>query len=177
MQQGNWPIPVRTLHWLTVLLMILCIGAVWGHEAFDKTNPLRAQLMQTHFLLGGIIGLTTILRLLIRSRVKTPVHPMTPLVAWMAKAGHLGLYLLMLGLPVCGYIAVSGRGLPINLLGLITLPPLPVSQELSKVFRELHEVLGNGIIALVAIHFAAALFHAIVLKDKILQSMTGHATT
>ena len=143
MQQGNWPIPVRTLHWLTALLMILCIGAVWGHEAFDKTNPLRAQLMQTHFLLGGIIGLTTILRLLVRTLVKPPLHPMTPLVARMAKAGHLGLYFLMLGLPVCGYLAVSGKGLPINLLGLISLPPLTGQPGIIQGFPRVARSLGQ----------------------------------
>lgn len=175
MQNNNWPPLIRALHWLAVLLMALCIGAVWSHEAFDKTDPLRAQLMQFHFLLGGVIGLLTCSRLLTRALVKDPVHSMTPVVALLAKAGHLGLYLLMVLLPICGYIAVSGKGLPINLLGLAEIPPLPVSKELAKAFKELHEGLANGLIALIALHVAAAVFHAVVLKDKVLHAMVGRA--
>lgn len=176
MQQLNWPPLVRIQHWLTVLLMLLCIGAVWSHEAFDKSNPLRAQLMQIHFLLGALIGLLTLPRLLTRALVKGPVHAMPPLVASLAKAGHLSLYLLMVLLPICGYVAVSGKGLPIDLLGLLELPPLPVSKEVAKGFKDLHEGLGNALIALVALHVAAAVFHAVVLKDKVLHSMVGRAT-
>lgn len=176
MQTLNWPPLVRIQHWLTVLLVVLCIGAVWSHEAFDKSNPLRAQLMQLHFLLGGLIGLLTVPRLLTRALVKKPVYEMSPLVALLAKAGHLGLYLLMVLLPVCGYVAASGKGLPIDLLGLLEIPALPVSKEVAKVFKELHEVLGNAMIALVVIHVAAAIFHAVVLKDKVLHSMVGRAS-
>lgn len=176
MKNLNWPPLVRAQHWLTVLLMIFCIGAVWSHEAFDKTNPLRGQLMQFHFLLGGAIGLLTLPRLLTRTQVKGPVHSMTPLIALLAKAGHLSLYLLMVLLPICGYVAVSGKGLPINLLGLVDIPPLPVSKEMAKAFKEVHEGLGNALIGLVALHIAAALFHAVVLKDKVLHSMVGKAS-
>ena len=175
MQNLNWPPLIRAQHWLTVLLMILCISAVWSHEAFDKSDPLRGQLMQLHFLLGGIIGLLTLPRLLTRALVKGPVFPMSPVVALLAKAGHLGPYLLMILLPICGYVAVSGKGLPIALLGLADIPPLPVSNEVAKVFKELHETLGNVLIAFVALHVAAALFHALVLKDKVLHSMVGRA--
>ncbi len=175
MQSNNWNPAIRAQHWLTVLLMIVCIGAVWGHEAFDKTDPLRAQLMQLHFLLGGAIGLLTLPRLATRAFIQGPNHATTPMLALLAKLGHLGIYLLMLALPLCGYIAVSGKGLPIDLLGLIEIPALPVSKEWGKAFKELHEGLANGLIALVALHVAAAVFHAVVLKDKVLHSMLGRA--
>lgn len=175
MQSNNWNPAIRAQHWLTVLLMILCVGAVWGHEAFDKTDPLRAQLMQLHFLLGGAIGLLTLLRLATRAFITGPAHATTPTLALLAKLGHLGIYLLMLALPVCGYIAVSGKGVPINLLGLIEIPALPVGKEWGKAFKELHEGLANGLLALLALHVAAAVLHAVVLKDKVLHSMLGRA--
>ncbi len=173
MSNSNWPPAIRVQHWLTVLLVVMCIGAVWSHEAFDKSNPVRAQLMQLHFLLGGSIGLLTVLRLATRGLVNGPAHSMAPVVALLAKAGHLGLYLLLVLLPVCGYVGVSGKGLPIDLLGLASIPPLPVSAETAKWVKELHEDLGNALIALLAIHVAAALFHAVVLKDRVLASMLG----
>jgi len=176
MQPLNWPPLVRIQHWLTVLLMVLCIGAVWSHEAFDKSNPLRAQLMQLHFLLGGLIGLLILPRFLTRAFVRGPLHAMPPLVALLAKAGHLAIYLLIVLLPICGYVAVSGKGLPIDLLGLLEIPPLPVSTQVAKLVKELHEWFGNAMVALVALHVAGAIFHAVVLKDKVLHAMLGRAT-
>lgn len=176
MQNETWSPLIRVQHWLTVLLMILCVAAVWSHEAFDKTNPLRAQLMQIHFLLGGSIGLLTLFRLLTRFFIKAPVHAMPPVVALLARAGHLGLYLLMVLLPLAGYVAVSEKGLPINLLGLVELPPLPVSERVGEVFEELHEGMANVLIALVAVHVAAVVFHVVVLKDKVLDAMLGRTS-
>ncbi|MFN4343349.1 MAG: cytochrome b [Azonexus sp.] len=175
MKNANWPRLVRVQHWLTVLLMMLCVVAVWSHEAFDKSDPMRARLMQLHFLSGGLIGLLTVLRVATRAVVTGPAHAMPPLVAWLAKAGHLGLYLLLILLPLCGYVAVSGKGLPINLLGWLEIPPLPVSSGVAKAFKVVHEGLGNALIALVAVHVAAALWHALLLKDKVLPSMLGRA--
>lgn len=175
MPPKNWNPAVRVLHWLAVLLVVGCVGAVWSHESFDKADPLRGQLMQLHFLLGGTIGLLTLLRLVTRALLPSPHHVMPPLIATLAKAGHLGLYLLLLLLPVCGYVAVSGKGLPINLLGIVELPPLGVSKDVAGVFKEIHEVLANGLIGLVCIHVAAALYHFKVLKDDVLQSMLGRA--
>ena len=175
MQRNNWNFLVRTLHWLAVLVLMAGVAAVWGHEAFEKTNPLRGQLMQLHFMLGGTIGALTLLRLLIRAMTKAPAHSMPRIIARMAMLGHTSLYFLMILLPVCGYIAVSGRGLPVNLLGLMELPSLPVSKELAQNFKEIHEGLANGLIALIAVHVSAAIFHAVILKGKVMQSMLGRA--
>ncbi len=176
MNDSNWNPLVRTLHWLTVLLMTVCVAAVWSHEAFDKADPVRAGLMQLHFLLGAAIGLLTLPRLLTRSLIAAPAHAMKPAIAWLARAGHVGLYLLMVLLPACGYVAVSGKGMPIDLLGFVEVPPLPVDKALAKTFKELHEGLANALIALVVLHVAAAVFHAVVLKDRVLQSMVGRAS-
>lgn len=175
MKSANWNPLVRALHWLGVIAVAACIGAVWGHEAFDKTDPLRAQLMQLHFLLGGAIAALTVLRLITRAVLTAPRHAMPPLIEKLAKLGHLGLYLLLLLLPLCGYIAVSGKGMPISLLGLVDVPPLAVAEGIAKTFKEVHEGLANALIALIGIHVAAALYHFAVLKDSVLQAMLGRA--
>lgn len=175
MSVKNWSPVSRAQHWLTAILVVVCVGAVWGHEAFDRSNPLRGQLMQLHFLMGGTLGLLTVLRLVSRLLLKAPEHKMSAGMAMAAKVGHMALYGLLFALPVAGYIMVSGKGAPIDLLGLITVQPLPVSKETAGTFKEIHEVLGNALVAMVGLHVAAAVYHAVVLKDKVLQSMVGRA--
>jgi hypothetical protein len=44
MEHQNWHPAIRTQHWLAVALLIVCVGAIWGADAFEKTDPLRGQM-------------------------------------------------------------------------------------------------------------------------------------
>lgn len=175
MRSENWNWAIRWLHWLTVWVVLGCVLAVWSHEAFDKGSVGRALLMQWHFVLGGLIGLLALSRLLLRRVLSAPVHGMSPITALLARLGHGGLYALMLLLPLTGYVGASGKGLPLDLLGLWQLPPAPVGREVAHVAKEVHEALGNAFIGLLGVHVAAVAYHAIILRDKVLQSMLGRA--
>lgn len=172
---NDWHPINRMFHWLTLPLVIACLCAVWAHEAFDKTDPVRAQLMQLHFLLGGSIGILTVLRFVMRAAIAAPWHRMPERMRQMAHLAHLLLYMLLLALPVLGYIAVSGKGLPINLFNLLELPPLAVDKALAHQVKEIHEGLASAFIALVGLHVAAALYHTLFLKDQIMAAMLGRS--
>ena len=176
MQNNTWHPFIRGQHWLTVLLMLLCLVAVWSHEAFEKSDPLRAQLMQLHFLSGGLVGLLTLSRVLTRQWTTAPTHNMPATLKSLAKAGHIGLYGLMALLPILGFVAVSGKGQVIDLLGLFQLDPLPIDKTLAKGIKKIHEGLANGLIVLIALHIGAALCHALLFKDKVLDAMLGKST-
>ena len=171
----NWNPLIRSLHWLSVLILVACVAAVWGHELFASGTPERAAMMQTHFLAGGLLGALGVLRIASRlaSQAPTPAVAPSPLMAKLAKAGHLAIYGFLLALPLAGYIAVSGRGVPIDLLGLVSVPPLSVDKDFAHTAKELHEGLANGFLFVLAGHVAAALYHALVLKDGVVGAMLG----
>lgn len=171
----TWNMGVRSMHWLFAVLVVGCVLTVWGHEAFDKGTAMRAFLMQLHFGLGGLVGLLILPRITVRLFSTSPEHGMPRLMHLAAQAAHLGLYALLVAMPVLGYIAVSGKGLPIALPFGIALPPLPVSQGFASGAKEVHEALATGLLVLVGAHVAAAVYHALVLKDGVLRSMTGRA--
>lgn len=175
MRSENWNWAIRWLHWLTFWVALGCVLAVWSHEAFDKGSILRTQLMQGHFLLGGLIAVLAVMRLLLRAISSAPAHGISSLNTLLAGLGHGGLYALMFLLPLSGYVGASGKGLPLDLLGLWQLPPAPVGREVAHFAKEVHEALGNIFIGLVGVHVAAAAYHAIILRDKVLQSMLGRA--
>lgn len=171
----NWHPVVRGFHWLSAFILVLCALAVWGHEAFARGTPERAALMQMHFLAGGLLGVFALLR--IAARLATPV-PATAansnrLLKILAKTGHLAIYGFMLVLPLLGYIAVSGKGAPIDMLGLVSLPPLTVDKELAHTAKELHEGLANVFLVVLAGHVTAVLYHARILHDDVLRAMLG----
>jgi cytochrome b561 len=88
------------------------------------------------------------------------------LKAWevaLARVTHALFYLLMLGMPLSGWLmhsAFSG-GKPVGYFGLFNLPgiPMAVNKPLGGVFHEMHELGGYAMLALFALHVAGALKH------------------
>lgn len=96
--------------------------------------------------------------------------------AWekgVAHANQWGLYLLMLALPLTGWLMVSGPGpsRPMTWFGLFIMPHLPASKAAAGFEHEAHGILGWAMVALVVLHVAAALRHHFVRRDQILSRM------
>ena len=94
-----------------------------------------------------------------------------------ARLSHLAFYGLMLAMPLIGWAMVSAEGYPIVLAGGLRLPPIVApNRELHAVLWDLHQALGLAFFALVLLHLAAALFHALVRQDGVLAQMTVGAS-
>ncbi|KTC84848.1 cytochrome b [Legionella brunensis] len=78
----------------------------------------------------------------------------------------------MFTLPITGWLITSAAGLSASFFGLFTLPSLIIpNEELRAIFEEIHEWLAYGLIALLALHTAAALKHHFINRDDILRRM------
>ncbi len=152
-----------TIHWVTVLLVLF---QVWlGLSFVDLAQgPERGQLFTWHKTVGALILLATIGRLTYRLMNPPPPYP-TDLPKWERFAGvwnHRLFYLLLIGLPIGGLIAVSGKaqGPTTELLGGIPLPLVPgISEQLGEAVGGIHAALAFVLIGLIALHAAAALKH------------------
>ena len=89
-----------------------------------------------------------------------------------ARFVHLCFYALMLALPMTGWLMSSAAGIPVRFLELFTLPDLIARDDfLFQRFIDIHKVLSWALIALAAVHAAAALRHHFALRDDTLRSM------
>jgi cytochrome b561 len=89
-----------------------------------------------------------------------------------AHLSHVGLYALMIGMPLIGWAMLSAAAYPIVLYGGIRLPPiLPQSDTLHALLWSAHYYLAFAFFALVLMHLAAALFHGLVRRDGVLETM------
>jgi cytochrome b561 len=89
-----------------------------------------------------------------------------------AEMSHYVLYALMIAMPLLGWAMLSAAAYPVVLFGGIWLPPLlPQSDFLHSILWDAHFYLGFAFFWLVLLHASAALFHALVLRDRVFASM------
>jgi len=164
----------RTLHW-TMAVLILAMLFI-GVGMVSTAEPVYAVLLAWHRPIGALILLLALIRLLYRLR-----HPAPPLPADMpavqklaAKGSHWLLYASMIAMPLIGWTMLSAGGFPVRLTRWLVLPPIaPRDLQLYGLLRTAHTVVAWCFFALILLHLAAALFHALVRRDGVFESMAG----
>jgi cytochrome b561 len=163
----------QLFHWLTVVLVgTAYIVSPGGREdrvysaAFDTAR-------ETHETIGLLVFALVLLRISWRLFEPTPESP--PMAAWMrysASAVHLGLYALLLAIPLTAIIGAWLEAHPLTIFGIGDVAPmLPPAHDLGQSIAYIHTILGNVILWLAGFHAAAALLHHFILRDNILISM------
>jgi cytochrome b561 len=162
------------LHWLIAAAFVgeIALGIYLGEV--PRGTPARAYWVGLHKSIGVTVGLAAIALLVRRHIVAPPELPPT-LPAWertAARAGHVLLYVCMIGIPVAGYIASNFSRFGIKYFGLFELKPWgPDDKRIYAFFNSVHDWLAWAAAVLVAIHIAAALKHALIDRDRVLQRM------
>jgi cytochrome b561 len=92
--------------------------------------------------------------------------------ALAAHADHALLYLLFLVMPLSGYVNAAAAGHWVSFFGIVAIPPLVTENDrLSQIAIAVHLAGQFLIYGLVAVHVAAALMHAIVRRNGVLERM------
>ncbi len=148
------------LHWLMAALVV--VAFLVGDQMAEAARAERAGWLGWHAPLGLMVMLGVILRLAWRFGNPPPPLP-ADLPAWqhrLAQLAHLGLYALMVLLPLSGLIAALATGRPLPLAGFGALPPLmPELHGLHEAAETAHVVMTKLLLALVGLHVAGALWH------------------
>lgn len=165
------------LHWAIFLLLAANVAIGWGFEHTPKDQIESA--MQLHKGIGFTILFLVVLRIIFRIITPAPRLPsqMTKAEIGITHLVHFGLYLIMLGVPIIGYIMVSASGkYPASFFTFFNVPLLPISNmpysdSLHEITEFAHSKLVWVGIVLVALHVAAALKHQFVTKDNLMSRM------
>ena len=161
----------RLLHWAVVGLLLVEYPLAWLMT--DHRGAPEAALSAWHIGVGTAVLTLLLLRLLWRAMVPPP--PAVPMPAWQARAAHLAhglLYAALVLLPLLGWLAASARDWPVHWLGLVMLPALlPANATLAGLLGDAHQAVALGLLGLIGLHVAAALYHAVILRDGSLRRM------
>jgi cytochrome b561 len=158
------------LHWLTAALVIvlLVMGKTLEVEADEPGNA----VFLWHSSLGVLVFALAAVRIV--WRVVAPAPPpegMGRIALLISKGMHGSLYLLLFAVPVSGWLAGSAVNAAAPFFGLFSIPVSPVHVLGKDALEELHELLGNILLVLAALHLLAALKHHFLDRDTVLKRM------
>ena len=160
-----------SLHWLIAVLMVFLL--VFGEDLIDQENGI--QLGPTlHVSLGIAILALTVVRLAWRMVNPPPAYPAG--MAWWeklaAKITHLLFYVLLIVIPISGWLAIPGFledeyiGENLSIFGLF---PLLIAPNIDPSMDDVHELTSNITIVLLLMHVLAALKHHFINRDDVLR--------
>jgi cytochrome b561 len=186
MPNSRYDLVAMALHWLTALFVLgLIVTGLTMETNVQRATPLDYRLFQLHKSLGITVLLFTLLRLGWRLTHRPPPTPadQRPWETGVAHATHWLFYLLLLGLPLLGWAAVSASPLniPTVLYGVLPWPAMPILGTLADkrpVAHLLGDLHANGawiMIVLLALHIGAALWHQLVRHDAVVARMVPAA--
>src|SRR5712691_862643 len=169
----SWGAPAKWFHWVMAALILaqITLGVM---AASWRLSPTKIELFFWHKSTGALILVLVVLRLVWRLANPAPALPSgTP--AWeraAARSIHLLLYVLMIALPVTGWIVNSASNIPFRIFWLV---PLPAIVAPDKSTADLVALVHRGLAALLALvlvaHIGAALRHHFVKRNTVLIRM------
>jgi len=170
----------RLFHWLIALGVIgmLCFGFII--KSFDDKD-FRGYLFGFHEAIGLTILMIVAFRIFWRWANVTPPLP-SAVPRWQqiaAKAIHHSLYVLMVLMPLSGWVTSSSKGFKPSWFGFFDLPApfVPTNKALHHFAGEVHEVTAYLLITLISLHILAALKHHFINKDNVLRRMWTQKST
>jgi cytochrome b561 len=162
----------KTLHWLIFALLIGQYAAGFTMPDVTSIDTVEGAWLW-HLAIGPTILFFALLKL--AWRIVRPVPLPTYIPAWQriaARATHDTLYALLIVIPLLGWAMASSQGMAVKLFGLITLPSIAAKlAPWADTAGDIHIVLVYVLLAVLALHVAAALYHYLVRHDGVLQRM------
>ncbi len=156
------------LHWLVALMIIglLCVGYLVLAD-MPNADPNKRTILVWHMTGGMFVLVLMIMRLIIRARSARPAPASTgsPRLDRLASIAHGMLYAIVFLMIASGFSTgylIRGAFQPNG--------ALPDDFDMLPTFQA-HAVLATLLVALIAAHVAAALYHQFRLKDGLLRRM------
>lgn len=161
-----------TLHWPIAVLVVVQIFLV---SDANTDGPNAGFWIGLHKSTGLSILVLTLVRL--GWRIANPAIALpADQPKWqrvLARATHVLFYVVLLALPLTGWLASSAAGRDIAWYGLFQWPLLPIGggRETAGQLMDIHRALPKLLYVLLALHVLGALKHQFINRDNVLHRM------
>jgi len=171
--EQSWGAVAQFLHWAVALAVIgLCVVGLLMQEL--PASPTKIKVYALHKSIGITVLALVILRLFWRLIDRRPPHP-AAMPGWQRTLSALTaglLYLLLLAMPLSGWLYNSASNFSLRWFNLFSIPPLTGPDPAIKAWaQDLHSYGFYLLGLLFALHVGAALRHHYVERDATLRRM------
>ena len=169
------------LHWAIAIAILLNLYLGLNYE--NAHGLAKFQVLQLHKSVGFTVLALSLLRLVWRLVNRPPSLP-AEMKRWeklAAEATHWGFYVIMLGLPLTGWVIVSAsptniptllyKTVPFPHLGFIHALPMASRRAIEDKVGDVHVVMAFLTMAMIVLHVGAALKHQFWNRDGVLYRM------
>jgi cytochrome b561 len=172
--EARYDATLRILHWAMAAIILTAIALGVVAALLPRGVSPRVELLTIHKSLGMTALVLIVLRVVWRLIVGAPPYSaaLGVLTRFGAHAAHIALYALMIAMSVTGYVNSVAGGHPAPWFGLFDWPALIARNDaLAHRASFAHYWLAWTIGAVLALHIAAAAWHAWVKRDDIFSRM------
>ena len=166
-REAQYPARLKALHWLVAGLVL----AVWplGYLIRFTRDEVKLDFYLLHESLGFLVLWLMLLR--VGARLTAPALPDAApgLEGVVARAVHGLLYLLLVVMPVSGFLATNAHGFPLSWFGLIPIwSPIGKAPEIAPISSAIHAWSAWILLASFALHLLGVLYHHLIRRDSTL---------
>ena len=172
--RDRWGPVSQALHW-SIALLVLAMAAIGLSLDELPRSPKWFWVYDLHKSIGLLLLALVVVRLAWRlyAGAPPPVSGLPRIQRFAAGATHAVLYLLILAMPLSGWLYDSASGLrPLQWFGLFAVPRLVgADEDLADDLHDLHEDLFAILVVVALLHVAAAVWHHVFRGDATLARM------
>jgi cytochrome b561 len=164
-----------TLHWIVALFFIAL--AVTGYGFMLAERAARGPWLDWHYGLGFLLVIFAGVRL--TWRALNPLPSLSDGPRWenvLARIDHALLWLLILALPLTGWLVASTGRRPLSVFGWFDFPRIwGNDRAMHALSEDWHAWLSHAFLAVFAVHIVGALKREYVSHDGTLSRMLGRS--
>lgn len=179
-ENDRFTLAQRALHWLMALIVagLLAVGLTFMVLGYQGTvdafgNEVTNSLYKYHKTFGILLLILMVLRVGLRRMSPPPAYekPLSGPVKVIAGGTHLLLYVLLLGMPIGGWLATAAGGYPVQFFDWNLPGFIGKNEALSKQLFMFHGYAGIAIAVLLVLHIGAGLRHW-KMKDGVMRRIS-----
>jgi cytochrome b561 len=161
-------------HWLIAALIVWGFAIGWVMTDIPGFTPAKLRYFSWHKWIGVTVLVLALARLAWRAFNQPPALPgaMHDWEKLAAHVGHIALYVLMIAIPVTGYLYSSAAGIQVVYLGVLPLPKIiDTNRAVAAALKPVHIYLNYTLLAAVAGHLLAVVKHQLIDRQRLLARM------
>ena len=171
----------RLLHWGIAIIVLgvlaggLTISILDGFKGTKEAlgGELTGMLYKYHKTFGIVILVAMTIRIIVKLRLGKPEYaqPLSKFDRIASNSVHGLLYLLLLALPILGWLAMGAGGFPVQFFEWNLPQLIGKDKELYATIMEIHGTCGWLVAVLLILHIGGAMKHWIVNRDGVMGRM------